>query len=162
MHTVLDASYSEHALIIAITHSDLRPNLVGYENKGIPLELLMLIRQCWNKDPSVRPDAGTLYSSLLTIASKLKVDTSTGVRQSYASPSKDSLMEIVPEETAITESADVAMEELHQANDVAPVAFNMSNIENPGSDGLNMRFNVYLKCGSFAVSLSLEMIRSYC
>ncbi|GBG31942.1 Protein kinase and PP2C-like domain-containing protein [Hondaea fermentalgiana] len=86
MHTVMDASYSEHALIMAICMDHLRPGLVTVSEKpGMPVELIDLIREMWHPNILTRPTAAAVVERLEAIATRAGFDLSSdNARQEYA------------------------------------------------------------------------------
>ena len=79
MHTVMDASYSEHALILAIVDQQLRPGLVSVsERPGMPFVLIELIRAMWHNDVAARPSAERALLELRAIARQCGVDLAHG------------------------------------------------------------------------------------
>lgn len=154
MHTILDASYSEHALILAITQEHLRPNLVGYENKGMPMELLMLIRQCWTADPARRPTAQAVCETLAKILASRGIDADTAERSRFVNECSEELVHANghfdhEEDRMEIEQNGLETIHTHRADDVAPVAV---AIEEQGEDGAALKRNPFLPCGAFAVS----------
>eukprot|EP00511_Aplanochytrium_stocchinoi_P003716 CAMPEP_0204842030 /NCGR_PEP_ID=MMETSP1346-20131115/44363_1 /ASSEMBLY_ACC=CAM_ASM_000771 /TAXON_ID=215587 /ORGANISM="Aplanochytrium stocchinoi, Strain GSBS06" /LENGTH=560 /DNA_ID=CAMNT_0051980547 /DNA_START=506 /DNA_END=2188 /DNA_ORIENTATION=+ len=159
-HTVLDASYSEQALIVAITKDHLRPNLVGCGEQGVPMELLSLIRKCWNSDPQARPGAEEVLENLETIATKLQVDTSLGKSREllFSKYSNARNKPVATENTAQVESFSHSKSvcKYHIATDVAVIsAFTQSDLEKAHGnvqDGTLLKYNPFLACGAFATS----------
>ena len=165
MHTILDASYSEHALILAITQEHLRPNLVGYENKGVPLSFLMLIRKCWAADPASRPSADEVCTAIADILKARGIDPEHVERTRFVAELNGGFQNGVDE---MDVDGDVDMEgddrgtgngdemdtngdrnTVHRADDVAAVSV---ALEGSGEDGAALKVNPFLACGAFAVS----------
>jgi len=62
-HTVLDMSYNEHDLAIAIASEQLRPALPA-GTSGCPSALCDIIASCWTASPDARPSAATVRADL--------------------------------------------------------------------------------------------------
>lgn len=79
MHTVMDSSYSEHALVLAIVTDHLRPGLVSVsEREGMPMALIDLVRDMWQHDAAARPSAAQCAARLQKIADAVHVDVAVG------------------------------------------------------------------------------------
>lgn len=169
MHTVMDATYSEHALIMAICMDHLRPGLVTVSEKpGMPMELIDLIREMWHPDIRSRPNSSSVVQRLEAIAQSAGIDTSFGdARKGYArliEEAQSSGQQGVNTKL-MAESMGVApptAPQGHQVFDVPTI-----NVFQPGADGMDVdqdgtaeagsvggpaKYNTAVAVGAFATS----------
>jgi len=160
MHTVMDSSYSEHALILAITMERLRPGLVSIsEQGGMPSDLIRLIREMWHDDIDSRPTAAQCVKRLEEIAKVLSVDTETlSMRTEYAAAisqaseaTQDSAMEDIDDER--NQALDVPLIPIHPSGNTNGMDVDPSESKQPDHPvGTRVKFNKFIPIGSFATS----------
>jgi len=148
MHTVMDASYSEHALILAITNDHLRPGLVTLsEQPGMPIELIDLIRDMWHPEVSHRPSIDFVVSKLEQICSKQNIDSSFGQPRSLL------LQQLVPVEiTKESQTNLTSAVDKYAVHDVPLIPVEFDNNDIPGKVGSRLKRNAKLPIGAFATS----------
>eukprot|EP00514_Thraustochytrium_sp_LLF1b_P009942 CAMPEP_0184545138 /NCGR_PEP_ID=MMETSP0199_2-20130426/4094_1 /TAXON_ID=1112570 /ORGANISM="Thraustochytrium sp., Strain LLF1b" /LENGTH=671 /DNA_ID=CAMNT_0026939401 /DNA_START=83 /DNA_END=2098 /DNA_ORIENTATION=+ len=158
MHTVMDASYSEHALIQAIVVDHLRPGLVSAsEREGMPMALIELIRAMWHHDISARPSSAECVAALEKIAADIGVDLVDGAaRAKYAEnvqvPEDGASKEALLGQRAVSDG-DVAMSvDKYAVHDVATVPLDIVEPIEGTSAGQQVKFNLALPIGAFATS----------
>uniref|UniRef100_A0A7S2RN80 Serine/threonine protein kinase n=1 Tax=Mucochytrium quahogii TaxID=96639 RepID=A0A7S2RN80_9STRA len=158
MHTVMDASYSEHALIVAITIDHLRPGLVSVsEREGMPMALIDLVREMWVHDMHARPTCEQVVSRLEEIARSMNINTDFGeARAALAKGICSTKIEELVDEPA-EQPVQASTPKAHVVHDVPVIPIDVDDVNMELDDaseqvGRHVAANYDVLVGSFATS----------